>query len=302
MSSVRSDSIAAPERRAVITTAELLALGAAVIVVCWLIFPRDLADSLRSSEMDAVSLSYSNAWLRAEPNDFPLRLLLAEELIELGRFDEAYEQLDYVAANAGSDRFLLRRQWLQARMPFVALMAVPPEYRHDDPLQEQALEALLALRPADLDYRQLERYAEMALILGRPDRAVAAYHQLAERQDNPAGWYRRAGDAFLARGRYQDAAREYLLAMGARAGTVGARDDFLTAMATLQAGGYLDQALREARRHERAFLADNEVLFRLMKLAQAAGNAERAEYYASLLLRLRDRLVPGATGPVEGQP
>ena len=73
-------------------------------------------------------------------------------------------------------------------------------------------------------------------------------------------------------------------------------------MATLQAGGYLDQALREARRYERAFLADNEVLFRLMKLAQAAGNAQRAEYYASLLLRLRDRAAPAAIGPAEGQP
>ena len=64
MSSMRSDSIAAPERRAVITTAELLALGVMVVVVCWLIFPRDLADSLRAAEMDAVSLSYSNAWGR----------------------------------------------------------------------------------------------------------------------------------------------------------------------------------------------------------------------------------------------
>jgi len=301
MSSVRSDLIAAPERRAVITTTELLALGAAVIVVCWLIFPRDLADSLRSAEMDAVSLSYSNAWLRAQPRDFSLRLLLAEELIELGRFDEARGHLGYVAAHAGSDRFLLRQQWLQARMPFVALMAVPPEHRHDDPLQDQALEALRSLRPADLDYRQLERYAEMALILGQPDRAAAAYHQLAQRQDSPAGWYRRAGDAFLARGRYQDAAREYLLAMAARAGTAGARDDFLTAMATLQAGGYFDQALREARRYESAFLADNEVLFRLMKLAQAAGNVERAEHYATLLLRLRDP-GPGAGGPREVAP
>ena len=79
MSSEHSDSIAAPERRAVITTAELLALGIMVAVVCWLIFPRGLSESLRTSEMDAVSLSYSNAWLRAQPNDFPLRLLLAEE-------------------------------------------------------------------------------------------------------------------------------------------------------------------------------------------------------------------------------
>lgn len=292
MSSERSDSIAAPERRAVITTAELLALGVMVVVVCWLIFPRGLSESLRTARVDAVSLSYSNAWLRAQPNDFPLRLLLAEELIELGRFDEAQTQLDYVAVNAERDRFLQQQRWLDARMPFVALMAVRPEQREQSPLRRRALNALAALRPADLEDRKLESYADMALILDQLDRAVAAYHRLAERQVNPADWYRRAGDALLAHGRYPEAARQFLLAMQAHPGTAGARKDFLTALATLQAGGYLDQALREAQRHERPFLGNNEVLFRLMKLAQAAGNVERAEYYASLLLRLRDRVVP----------
>lgn len=302
MSSMHSDSIAAPERRAVITTAELLALGVMVVVVCWLIFPRDLSESLRTARMDAVSLTYSNAWLRAQPNDFSLRLLLAEELIELGRLEEARAQLDYVAANAGRDRFLEQQRWLDTRMPFVALMAVPPEQRDQSPLRQQAVSALAALRPAQLDDQRLERYAEMALILGQLDRTVSAYHRLAQRQNNPAAWYQRAGRALLAQGRYPEAAREFLLAMQARPGTAGARDDFLAAMATLQAGGYLDQALREARRYERAFLADNEVLFRLMKLAQAAGNGERAEYYASLLLRLRDRAAPAAVGPAEEQP
>ncbi len=41
MSSEHSDSIAAPERRAVITTAELLALGIMVAVVRWLLFQKN---------------------------------------------------------------------------------------------------------------------------------------------------------------------------------------------------------------------------------------------------------------------
>ncbi len=297
MSSKHSASIAVAERRAVITTAELLALGIMVAVVCWLIFPRDLSESLRTARMDAVTLSYSSAWLRAQPNDFSLRLLLAEELIELGRFDEARAQLNYVAAHAERDRFLQKQRWLEARMPFVALMAVPPEQRDESPLHRRARAALAALAPADLDDRQLERYAEMALILDQLDRAVAAYHRLAERQNNPAEWYQRAGRAFLAQGRYPEAAGEFLLAMEARSSAAGARDDFLTAMATLQAGGYLDRALQEARRHESRFLGDNEVLFHLMKLAQAAGDGERAEYYATRLLRLRDRAAPAERAP-----
>lgn len=274
------------ERRRVIGLTELAALVVLVAVVCWLVFPRDLSDTLRNADLDAVTLSYSTAWLKAKPDDHALRLVLARDLIELGRFAEADTQLDYVAANTSQPSLLDQLRWLRARLPFVALMAIAPAERGGSVLSTRARVALSKVQPERLETAQLQRYAEMALILGNLDLAVGAYHLLAVQAPPAWQWHRKAGDALLARGRYARASEEYILAMRAQQGGAG-RADFLKAVTTLQAGGLSGQALDVAARWEGVFLNDSEVLYRLMSLARAAGEGARAQHYAVLLLRLR---------------
>jgi len=274
------------ERRRVIGLTELAALGTLVAVVCWLVFPRDLSDTLRNADLDAVTLSYSTAWLKAKPDDHELRLVLARDLIELGRFAEADKQLDYVAANTVQPSLLDELQWLRARLPFVALMAMAPAERGGSVLSARARVALAKVQPGRLETAQLQRYAEMALIMGNLDLAVRAYHLLAIQAPPAWQWHRKAGDALLAQGRYARASEEYVLAMRAQQGASG-RADFLKAVSTLQAGGLPGQALGVAARWEGVFLNDPEVLYRLMSLARAAGDGVRAQHYAVLLLRLR---------------
>ena len=274
------------ERRRGIGLTELAALVVLVAVVCWLVFPRDLSDTLRNADLDAVTLSYSTAWLKAKPDDHALRLVLARDLIELGRFAEADKQLDYVAANTVQPSLLDELQWLRARLPFVALMAMAPAERGGSALSARARVALAKVRPERLETAQLQQYAEMALIMGNLDLAVSAYHLLAVQAPPAWQWHRKAGDAMLARGRYARASEEYILAMRAQQDGAG-RADFLKAVSTLQAGGLSGQALGVAARWEGAFLNDSEVLYRLMSLARAAGDGVRAQHYAVLLLRLR---------------
>lgn len=274
------------ERRRVIGLTELAALGALVAVVCWLVFPRDLSDTLRNADLDAVTLSYSSAWLKAKPDDHELRLVLARDLIELGRFEEADDQLDYVAANASELALIDEQRWLRARLPFVALMAVTPGDRQGSPVGARARVEFAKVRPERLEDAQLKQYAEMALLLGSLEQAVAAYDLLAARVPPASQWHRKSGDALLARGRYARASEQYILAMRAQPEGAG-RDDFLKAVATLQAGGLSGLALDVAARWEGIFLDDPEVLYRLMNLARAAGDGVRAQHYAVLLLRLR---------------
>lgn len=279
------------ERRRVIRVAELAALSALVAVVCWLVFPRELADTLRRAELDAVTLSYSVAWLKAEPDDHELRLVLARDLIELGRFEEATDQLAYVEAHSDQPALRDQQRWLQARLPFVALMAMAPAERDGSVQYARARVMFAKVHPERLNLPQLQRYAEMALLLGNLNAALEAYHLLAARTPPAAPWYRQAGDALLARGRYARASEEYILAMRAQESGAG-RGDFLKAVSTLQAGGLSGQALEVAARWETAFLNDPEVLYRLMSLARAAGDGVRAQHYAVLLLRLRNDGVP----------
>ncbi|WP_421706324.1 hypothetical protein [Alloalcanivorax xenomutans] len=274
------------ERWRVAVPTELLALVGLIGVVCWLVFPKDLASSLRSARMDAVTLSYTNAWLRAKPDDFDVRLVLAHNLMDLGLLDQARKQLDYIAAHTTDPAIRATQSWLRSRLPFIALMAIPPERRRDDPLWQQSRAALEDVDPATLSLRQLEHYAEMALLLEQPDAAVDAYHLLAEQQAFPATWYARGGAALLARGRYREAANEYLLAMASQENRYGRRRYFLAALSSLESGGLVREASELGRREAEPFLNDQRVLYRLMNLARAADNLPLAEQYAILLLKL----------------
>lgn len=167
-------------------------------------------------------------------------------------------------------------------------MALAPAQRDGSEFNGRARAAFGQVLPDRLNDAQLPRYAEMALLLGKLDAAVRAYHLLATRQPPAPRWYRAAGDALLAQGRYEQAAEEYLLAMRAQETVEGRRRDFLKVLATLQAGGLMDRSLNIAARWEENFLDDPEVLYRLMNLARAAGNGDRAQHYAVLLLRLRE--------------
>ncbi|MFP1683532.1 hypothetical protein ACLD0W_13545 [Alloalcanivorax sp. C16-1] len=286
MSSTSYGFSVAHERWRVIGPLELLVLGLLVVLVGWLVFPRDLSSGLRAARMDAVTLSYAQTWLRAEPDDYDLRLLMARDLIELGLFGQAREQLDYLADHARQPDLLNAQAWLRSRLPFVALMGLPPEERASSALQQQAVVAFRQVDPAGLDNEDVLRYADMALLLGDLDAAVRAYHLLAARQPSPSAWYRQAARSLLAQGRYQAAADEYLRAMENQTDPALRRADFLRALTTLQAGGLLDQALAVGGRLGPEFYHQPAVLYRLMTLARAAGDHGQAQFYAGRLLRL----------------
>ena len=286
MSSTRYGSNVTDERWRVIGPSELVVLALLVVLVCWLVFPRDLSSVLRSARLDAVTLSYARSWLQAKPDDQELRLLMAADLIDLGLFQQAAEQLDYVADHAERGDLLNQEAWLRARLPFMALMAMPVAERAGSPLAARASAALRRVDPVPLDDQELERYADMALLLGNLDAAVRAYHVLAERQGAPADGYRRSAAQLLAHGRYRAAADESLLAMESQTDAAERQADFLQALATLQAGGLLDQALAEGRRLWPTFADQPEVLYRLMNLARAAGDHAGAQFFAARLLRL----------------
>ena len=169
------------ERLRVLGATELLACLLLIIVVCWLAFPRDLAITLRNARLDAVTLSYMQAWLKAKPDDHELRLLMARELIVLGRFAEADAQLDWVeAADAG---YLPEIRWLRLKWDFKRLMAMEPELRPASRLQAETLASVRAQDWSMLNGEQRRELAEMALVLGAAEQAVRYYRCLLYTSD-----------------------------------------------------------------------------------------------------------------------
>jgi len=274
------------ERLRVFGPTELLACLLLIAVVCWLTFPRDLAITLRNARLDAVTLSYMQAWLKAKPDDHELRLLMARELIVLGRFAEADAQLDWVeAADAG---YLPEIRWLRLKWDFKRLMAMEPELRQASRLQAETLASVRAQDWSMLNGEQRRELAEMALVLGAAEQAVRYYRLLAGEAERPGDWYEKAGRVLLGEGNYLASGLAYVEAMRASSDPAVSKYYFLEALAALEAGSLHEVALRFASRYEHLYYRDKEVLYRLMRLAQAGGNLAQAQRYAVRLLRLPD--------------
>jgi tetratricopeptide (TPR) repeat protein len=272
------------ERLRVLSPTELLACLLLILVVCWLAFPRDLATTLRNARLDAVTLSYMQAWLKAKPDDHELRLLLARELIVLGRFGEADAQLDWVeAAEAG---YGPQVRWLRLQWDFKRLMAMEPELRVASRLQADTLASVRSQDWSALNGDQRRELAEMALALGEVEQAVRYYRLLATEAERPSDWYEKAGRVLLGQGNYLASGLAYGEAMEAAVAAAARKQYFLEALAALEAGSLHDVALRFASRYEHFYYQDKAVLYRLMRLAQAGGNLAQAQRYAVRLLRL----------------
>lgn len=286
MSSTRYGFVASRKRLVVLSGAELVTVAALVLVACWLVFPRDLSLVLRhSARVDGVTLSYMRSWLAAKPDDDGLRLVLAKALIGHGEFAAATTQLDLVEASNVAEYHTSVR-WLRLNMAFTQLMAVLPPQRRSSLWWSASTDALRRVDIGQLDAQQRGSYAEMSLALDDAESALAVYRALARADSESQVWYVRFAEVLLSQGRYQEAANAYNEAMRATADDVLRKRYFLSAINALEAGNMPHQALRLANHEAHRFHDDNDILFRLMTLAQAAGDLPLAQHYATQLLRL----------------
>lgn len=273
------------ERLRVARLRELGVLLVVILVAFWLVFPRNLSETLRNSRLDAVSLSYMKAWLRAKPDDYELRMLLARELIELGEYRQASYQMELIPRGAqfGFDAELA---WLELRRDFIQLMAVQPADRPGSSLYPDTRKGLQSLDTSELSLARAEQAAEMAMAMGLVDQAVRLYRQQAARGQQSEKLHDLTARLLLGDGRYLEAAEAHLAAMDASDNYAARRKAFLSALEVLQAGERYADAIRVMRERDQDFLQDKDVLYRLMNLSLACADVPQAQHYAVLLLRL----------------
>ncbi|KGD63200.1 hypothetical protein Y5S_03579 [Alcanivorax nanhaiticus] len=273
------------DRLSVARFPELVVLLVVILVAFWLVFPRNLSETLRNARLDAVSLSYMKAWLRAKPDDYELRILLARELVEQGLYRQASVQMELIPRGPefGFDAEIA---WLELRGDFIQLMAMQPAQRPGSSLYPQTREEIQALDVSQLTAEQADQAAEMAMAMGLVDQAVRFYRQLAAQGQGAEKLHALSARLLLGDGRYQEAAEAHLAAMDASSDYSARRQAFLSALEVLQAGELYAEAVRVMRERDQAFLKDKDVLYRLMNLSLACADVPQAQHYAVLLLRL----------------
>ncbi|WP_137279288.1 tetratricopeptide repeat protein [Pseudomonas rhizoryzae] len=152
---------------------------------------------------DQVSISYAQVLLKATPEDTELRMKLIDQLIALGRLDEARHQLELLPQPLASTPFYaLELDILQAE-------ARPQGLADAD--RDHLARRLDALDMQTLSVPRLQRVAERALQLAAPGIAARYYVELA-RRDTPRQqqWLQQAARWSLASGQQQEAARLFM--------------------------------------------------------------------------------------------
>lgn len=253
-----------------------------------LIFPqkgleRQLAETGRS---DPLTVEYLRAFLSAKPDSPGLTLLLARQLMQLGRFDEARIALrPLLAGNAGAFS-------VEAGVHEFELLE-REAYRSPDGAEgreqgtREAVAQLRRLLAQELTTVQLDYLARRAVALGDAASAVELHRRMAERgRARGAREYAEAAALVLGLGDHAVAASLYFRAQEASSLPERRREYFRQGVATLMAGNHYAEAMREAERHLGTLADDTETLKFLARAAQAADRADLAQRYARMLLRM----------------
>jgi len=268
------------------------ACGLAVLLALALAFPyRTLVARLSTvSALDELAIAYLNVWLRAEPDDVALRLVLARQQLLEGKFRSALNELEAVLRSPDPN---LRRAALTMMLEIherVAFAAPEGSPGREEGLRQVAktLERLASLTTHLEDALPL---IPRALAAGSTRLALSIYEQLWEsRRPLSAEQCREAARLALGQGDYRGAAQWYLRARDRAPTPDEDRRAFLDALRTLQAGNLYDDAFRIADESIGGLAHDRATLLFLVRLARAANRIDLADRYARRLLELSLRL------------
>jgi polysaccharide biosynthesis protein PelB len=182
------------KREQLISIPVVLLLGAVIVFLMTLLFPdkSTFEDQQYIENPDQLSIAYLKAIFKLRPNDIPLRLTLARQLVAIGKWKEAQKVVDgfeffEVRNIAQSDIINIKIYQLQ----FEAMDENDPErYR----VLAKAKKILKGIDLSIYDVFGLKSIAKTALSLNRPVFASKAYKRLAEiDKENKMMWWALAG-------------------------------------------------------------------------------------------------------------
>jgi hypothetical protein len=289
MKAARFVSIAAPERQRLAAPAKTLALGLAMAMALLAVFPaQSLEHRLATTvEVDPVSLAYLRAWLRAKPDDYYLRLVLARQEMHEGDLDKVESTLSPllhavdVESRERSDAEVLMLSVREQQLWRTAQAS--PAYadaRHAYLLQLRQISSYAWPRTT------LGKFADTAFALG--DNALGRELYLRLIKDSPTSSFDkldRVVQVDLADGHYREAATLCFWALPYTQGLDQRRQYFLNGLRILTSGNLLRDAIAASETRIGALADDPQTLMYVVHLALAGQRPDIAARFTSRLLK-----------------
>ena len=287
MKVARFVSIAAAERQRLAPPHWLLGFGLMAGLSLLLVFPQSLESRLASSvRVDPVSLAYLGAWLRAKPDDYPLRLVLAREEMQKGDLQKAVATLGPVLSGvADAD------SRLQARELMLALRQRQLwQFRDGTPQYAWARGAYLqqlADLSADTSWTipRLQQFADSAFALGDSSLGRRLYLRLITSDPRSLARYDRLEQLDLGEGNYREAASLCFRALPYTHDINQRRQYFLAGLKVLSSGRLLNEAVAAGLNYVGPLENDSQTLTYLVHLALADQRLDVAARLTSRLLQ-----------------
>lgn len=298
MKASRFASTAARERPRFASPGQILGFGFAMTLALLAVFPdQSLERRLESSAYgDSVSLAYLGAWLRAKPDDYHLRLVLARRQIQQGELVQAESTLKPMLTASeveGYDRAEAELMILEVREQ--QMWRLKPDSESFAIARSAYLAQLRVVTRYSWESARMEEFARQAMALGDTRLGRDLYFKLIK--DNPyhsLAWYERIAQIDLAEGQYEAAANIYFSALPYTVDMQQRRQYFLAGLKILQSGNLMKEAIAAGDAYVGPLVDDRESLLYLIRLALASNRSDIAEKYVSRLLRQRVSAKEGA--------
>lgn len=275
--------------------------GLAVGLGLVLVFPQtSLLDRLTATAAaderpDQLNIEYLKVFLRARPQAQRLRGELVRQLIGIGEYAQARDQLAIMRASPDPGP-RMEAAWFEYDILYKETYAQPERSPQRAQLAEALRRQLLALLEQPLAIDRLITLSQNALAAGDNATAKLIFARILQKDaamgDGDAA---RLAAQSLGLGDYDSSAAFYFQAMEAVTNLDAKRDYYMQGLRTLLAGGHYEQMLAAADRYIGPLSNDKQTLLFLTRLAQSANRPAAAQRYVKQLLQLSMATVPGAS-------
>lgn len=235
---------------------------------------------------DQLTIEYLKVFLKAQPQAQRLRAELVRQLVGIGQYADARQQLALLSA-AGNPASRSEAAWLEYQIRYQETFAEPEKSPRRTQLAAALRQQLQAVLASPLSTEQLMILSQHALASGDRETAREIFARLLQNntpmRDDAA--VKLAGES-LGLGDYPSSAAFYFRAMEVVPGLDMKRDYYMKGLRTLLSGGMYAETISAADRYIGPLSDDRATLIFLTHLAQSANEPAAAERYVKQLLKL----------------
>ncbi|WP_232297926.1 tetratricopeptide repeat protein [Nitrosospira sp. NpAV] len=291
------------QRESLLNAPALMFMSAVLLIVFWVLFPRQPAfrDPSNLSAKDALSVAYLRVLVQSDPNNAPLRLSLVQVLTEAGLTDEAVRAIDPLK-QAPESNLSYEIRLAELKLALQQLYRQPPK-DVEGTLRARITELIPSLLHMANNDKELDQVITLAEQFAEPSVLAETFEQLLlilnESDDRKSAWLVSAAKQRIAANQPRLAAQDLFKAFSL-AGSVTKK----TRIAKSSLRAYLQAGIDNEALKAAAQMLDNlkdrgesdaELLLLGSNIAEPLGDREQALAW----LEEASRLSPGDRSVVE---